>query len=99
MRVRCGLNWLGRDADEASVSIIRMLGELCLLYVLVSTVKAPTMNYHIISISGLMVFILISKCCHLCWEMNLSLPCLMQALTNTIGIPKTVINEKTKILI
>jgi hypothetical protein len=63
MRIRCGLNWLRRDGDEASVSIIRMLGELCLLYILVSTVKTLTMNYYIISISGLMVFILISKCC------------------------------------
>jgi len=87
MRIRCGLNWLRRDATEASVSIIRMVSELCLLYIFVSTVKTLTENYHVISISGLMVFILISKCCYLCWEMNLSLPCLMPALANTAGIP------------
>jgi len=38
------------------------------------------MNYLVISISGLMVFIVISKCCYLCWEMNLFLSCLMLAL-------------------
>jgi len=86
MRIRCGLNWLTRDAAEASVSIIRTVSELCLWYMFVATVKTLTMNYLIISISGLMVFFVISKCCYICWEMNLSLPCLMQALTDTAGM-------------
>jgi hypothetical protein len=97
--IRCGLNWLRRDAAEVSVSIIRMVSELCLLYIFVSTLKIEVTNYLVISISGLMVLIVISKCCYLCWKMNLSVPCLMQALTITTGIPKTFADEKTKIFI
>jgi hypothetical protein len=95
MRIRCGLNWLRRDAAEASVSIIRMVSELCLWYIFASTLKTLTTNYLVISISRVMVFIVISKCCYLCWEMNLSLPCVMQALTNTTGISRTFNDEKT----
>jgi len=99
MRIRCGLNWLRRDAAEVSLSIIGMVSELCLWCIFVATVKTLTMNYLVISISGLMVCFVISKCCYLCWEMNLSLPCLMQALTNTTGIPRKFNDEKTTIFI
>jgi len=44
MGIRCGLNWLRGDAAEASVSIIRMVSEMCLWYIFVATVK--TMGDH-----------------------------------------------------
>jgi len=59
MRIMCGLNWLRRDAGEACVSINRMVSELCLLYIFVSTVQMLATNCLVIRISGLMVFIVI----------------------------------------